>query len=541
MKKIIPFFVLLIYFNSISYSQDYNKYLKAYYHFDNNDCQDYSGNNYHGVPVNNPTYTSDAVSGKAIHFVGKNDFILKNGDASLIGSHVILPIIDFSNCDEFTLSLWVKYQGITNIDGEAFIAFGDHTYGWLGIFNSSTNFTINEMVFYAVGSAFWNSSVSIQFPTDQNINVWNNFALTYKSNVMKAYYNGNIVGVINNTSINIARSTAALARHWWTFDNEERTSARFTGDMDEVKIFCKALTDDEVKDLFQPCEKPDAQILSSDNYLCEGDTVLLRLSKKFKNILWNTGDTGDSIKVTQSGNYSVRYYDAANCIGYDTINVEFSGENYFSYSISENKKDVQFDSVGYSQAKCLPITITNISGKERVLDYAHLLFNLEFSLPPSQLPITIPPKNNVEILVCLTPNRLGLIRDTLILEDNCSNHRIPLEGIGSPNNFQALSNCQVIVAGETIEIVNGGYLGIVPNYDEQMEQLQLIFSGKSASNSQFQVSIIDNLGQLILSEQIANNSISGNYTIDLSKLQSGMYITKIEYLNNILIYKFVKI
>jgi hypothetical protein len=191
--------------------------------------------------------------------------------------------------------------------------------------------------------------------------------------------------------------------------------------------------------------------------------------------------------------------------------------------------------------KCLPITITNISEKERVLEDAHLLFNLEFSLPPSQLPITIPPKNSVEILVCLTPNRLGLIRDTLILEDNCSSHRIPLEGTGSPNHFQASSNCQVILTGETIDIVNGGYLGIAPYYDEQMEHLQLIFSGKSISNSQLQVSIIDNLGQMIKSDQIAINSTSGNYTIDLNDLQSGMYIAKIEYLDNILIYKFIKI
>jgi hypothetical protein len=46
---------------------------------------------------------------------------------------------------------------------------------------------------------------------------------------------------------------------------------------------------------------------------------------------------------------------------------------------------------------------------------------------------------------------------------------------------------------------------------------------------------------MIKSDQFAINSTSGNYTIDLNDLQSGMYIAKIEYLDNILIYKFIKI
>ncbi len=532
--------VLAFYFSTFNLlSQDYNKYLKLYYNFNNENCYDVSGNGLNGTPVNNPTYIDDGIEGKAISFQGKGYYIDLGSDVSAIGSHVLIPSINFHECGEFTLSLWVRYRELSHIAGETFISFGNHSYGWLGIFNSSIiDYQENKQLIFTAGGHFWDNVFYTDFDRVKEFNKWNHYVLTYKNEVLKIYINGNFIGSSIH-KLDVYENTAALARHWWYYDTD-RTSARFTGDMDEVMIFCKALTDDEVKDLFHPCQKPDAEILSSDNYICEGDTVTLRLSKNFKNILWSTGETSDSIKVTQSGNYSVRYYDESNCVGYDIINVQYNGENYFSYSISENKKDVQFDSVGYSQMKCLPITITNISDKERVLDYAHLLFNLEFSLPPSQLPITIPPKSNVEILVCLTPNRLGLIRDTLILEDNCSSHRIPLEGIGSPNHYQASSNCQVILTSETIDIVNGGYLGIAPYYDERMEQLQLVFSGKSASNSQLQVSIIDNLGQLIKSDQIASNSISGNYTIELNDLQSGMYIAKIEYLNNILIYKFMK-
>ncbi|MFN3270040.1 MAG: lectin-like domain-containing protein, partial [Candidatus Kapaibacteriota bacterium] len=45
----------------------------------------------------------------------------------------------------------------------------------------------------------------------------------------------------------------ALCRSWWYYDGEERTSARFTGAIDEVKIFLRALSDEEISLECQSC------------------------------------------------------------------------------------------------------------------------------------------------------------------------------------------------------------------------------------------------------------------------------------------------
>ncbi len=38
----------------------------------------------------------------------------------------------------------------------------------------------------------------------------------------------------------------ALYRSWWVYDGEQRTSSRFTGAIDEVEIWKRALSDNEV-------------------------------------------------------------------------------------------------------------------------------------------------------------------------------------------------------------------------------------------------------------------------------------------------------
>lgn len=308
----------------ISFAQDYKQYLIAYYPFDNMDCNDYSGNHYDGNPVNNPTYIDKGVSGKAIHFRGKGYYIRTDGNISQIGSHVLLPNVDFTKCGELTLCMWVRFQDFSHWpSGEAYFFYGHHNYGWFGIFNHVFEYQMNGKLInsFAVGAKLWDNVVQKDFQEDYKNN-WVHYALTYANNIVKGYINGEFIGQINQT-MNVYGNTAALARHWWFYDGEERTSARFTGDMDEVKIFCKALTAEEIKDAMKPCLTPKATLSASNNNLCEGDTVVLSINKKFKSIFWSTGEKTDSIKVTQAGNYIVTFYDDVNCQGKETIYVNF--------------------------------------------------------------------------------------------------------------------------------------------------------------------------------------------------------------------------
>jgi gliding motility-associated-like protein len=61
-------------------------------------------------------------------------------------------------------------------------------------------------------------------------------------------------------------------------------------------------------------------VIMGDKELCPGDSILLRVNK-FKNYLWNTGDTASWIYAKTGGQYSVIVNNEGFCFGYDTINV----------------------------------------------------------------------------------------------------------------------------------------------------------------------------------------------------------------------------
>jgi hypothetical protein len=215
--------------------------LIAYWSFDDETCKDHSGNSYHGTPMNNPTYVDGINGGKAIYLTGKNSSIRNNDDVSLIGSHVLLPKIPFDLHDEFTIAMWVKEDELSFWIGEAYIFFGYHTFGWLGIFNhviQDFNDDIRRAIF-SVGSENWSSV--IQKKADSSfINTWSHYCLNYCDGTLRAYINGDIVGE-KEMEIDIFGNYCAIGRHWWNNLSFGYTSARFTGAIDEVKIFCKCL------------------------------------------------------------------------------------------------------------------------------------------------------------------------------------------------------------------------------------------------------------------------------------------------------------
>lgn len=63
---------------------------------------------------------------------------------------------------------------------------------------------------------------------------------------------------------------------------------------------------------------------SSTDILCEGDTILLNIDSNYDNILWNTGETRNEIKITKSGVYKVEYSNKLGCRFNDSILVVFN-------------------------------------------------------------------------------------------------------------------------------------------------------------------------------------------------------------------------
>lgn len=268
--KILKYYVLFLFFTFFILSlnaQTFKKDLVAYWSFDDCTANDQSGNGYHGTMKNDPTFVTGVFNrGKAIHFWGINDYIAVNDKPDTeIGSFVLLPYIDFYSLGEFTISMWVFEKGYSIEYGNGYIFFGNHNNGWLGINEHIQQkpkmdpyVRYNE---FSVGSTLFDETAPdidpFTLPYDFKWrHRWQHYVMTYQNGEIKAYRNSQLVGSLKQ-KIKITEKTAGLNRHWWYLGEEYRTCARFTGAMDEVMIFKKALTQTEIDTLYsdQTCSQ----------------------------------------------------------------------------------------------------------------------------------------------------------------------------------------------------------------------------------------------------------------------------------------------
>jgi hypothetical protein len=264
-------------------SAQYDTSLIAWWHFDDGTAKDHSGNGYNGLLVNNPKLIP-GVDDKGFAFEFKGSGV--NTDE---GSHIILPMIDFKKYNEFTITLWVKYYGLTHNGGEAFIWFGDHDRGWLGLINH-VRYPYYDGILYlqfAVGAKLDYSISPINILFDSKfVNEWVHYAMVYKNGTLKAYINGKKIDSISQ-SVNVVGSNAGLARHWW--GNGGGTSTRFNGAIDDVKIYKRALNDDEIVEKCDETAFEFKKFESNSNIILNGNssiidsTIVLTDSQKWKN------------------------------------------------------------------------------------------------------------------------------------------------------------------------------------------------------------------------------------------------------------------
>lgn len=222
-----------------------NSKLIAYYNFDNMDAKDYSGNRNHALIQNNVTFVNSDIKGKAAHLEG-----LYGGGSQ--GGHILLPNLSFNNLNEFTVSMWVKEYSTTLKDGEAYFYCGDHYTGWLGIMNHIIpEIDSSKRVMFASGAyataypLHWSNAMVLLYPEDTWKGIWTYYAMTYSNGNLSSYRNSELVGSIFQP-IKISNNNTAIGRHWYS--NE--TSTRLTADIDEVRVYARALTKTEINSLF---------------------------------------------------------------------------------------------------------------------------------------------------------------------------------------------------------------------------------------------------------------------------------------------------
>ncbi|MBI9031714.1 carboxypeptidase regulatory-like domain-containing protein [bacterium] len=226
--------------------------LVAYYPFNGN-ANDESGNGNHGTECNNYNFI-DGINGQSIKFVGSGSF-------SNNGGHVVLPPLDFNNSDEFSISIWVNEESMCYSHGESYIHYGDHPNQAIAISH------FNDYVVFDVGY----TGISYPYNYIEYRNNWIMFSMVYESSTLKAYINGNIVAQENVNNANISNNYSAIARHWWY--NGSETSTRFTGSIDECRIYNLALSEQEILALYNENQQNPVSVLSGQVTDNEGNPI----------------------------------------------------------------------------------------------------------------------------------------------------------------------------------------------------------------------------------------------------------------------------
>ena len=199
----------------------------------NGNTNDESGNGNNGT-VNGATLTSDRFgnSNKAYGFDGINDDISVQG----------LQNINFNS--KISISAWINTNQI-NTSKNVVTKYGAFNDAFsLDIETSSVKFNVSP------GTTNWNTCFN------NNINLttnnWHHIVSTYDftSNVFKIYFNGINVGSINAPfQLGNANNIPVLFGHCYD-PNNVLSSQRFNGKIDDIGIWNRALTQQEITDLY---------------------------------------------------------------------------------------------------------------------------------------------------------------------------------------------------------------------------------------------------------------------------------------------------
>ncbi|TSC82175.1 MAG: hypothetical protein G01um101419_662 [Parcubacteria group bacterium Gr01-1014_19] len=190
------------------------------------------GNN--GTLTNGPTVTPGII-GQALNLDGVNDFVS-------IADHATLDLTG-----SVTMSAWIKHTSSTIKDWEAIITKGDSAYR-LHLCGNSTfcgGTPTNDAISVAItgtGCAS-NGTTSNVIP---ELNRWYHVAATYNGSAAIIYVDG-----VLNAESSCSGSISTNAHALYIGENAESTGRQWTGEIDEVRLYNRALTAAEVAILYR--------------------------------------------------------------------------------------------------------------------------------------------------------------------------------------------------------------------------------------------------------------------------------------------------
>ncbi len=300
MKKLLLLSALTIVFVNVLFSQNVPSYvptngLVGYWPFNGN-ANDESGNAKH-LTNNGASLSSDrnGLPNKCYSFTGQAG----NG---ITGTYMTFPNLLLNQIESFSINIWFYEISVLG-DGESYFSFGDNGSS-ISISRNGYNLPPNGagVCGFNYGSIGVNTGNGFQ-------NQWVMCTMTMSNNILSAYINGNLIGSNNNVNQAIITSSGNyLARHTWGPDDGQ-TSTRFNGKLDDIAIYNRALTEQEIKALYSGSTNLASTkvFVDAPASVKQNDTLELSISTEALNtsdnvIAFQTDFSYDTTRYTYVGN-----------------------------------------------------------------------------------------------------------------------------------------------------------------------------------------------------------------------------------------------
>jgi hypothetical protein len=275
--------------------------LLAWYPFDNN-SNDLSGNNNNAVN-NNVTFIDDrnGIPNAAGSFNGSNTWF-----------EVTAPSFTFASTDSFTYSFWVN-KDVQPLAGIVMMIGSPVSGNFISLIQGASlmQFGTNKQQ----SAWIWTSCA-------HTLNVWDHYVATYNAGIMNLYKNGVFQSTNTFTYTNVLSANLPL------YIGKGINGGNFNGAIDDIGIWGRALSDQEITDLYNSIVTKNAEHHAAQKF-----QLFPSISNQFINISNNLSNVVPT-------NYSI--YDVnGKCLLQGMIT-----NNNYKIDISNISKGIYFVNLG---------------------------------------------------------------------------------------------------------------------------------------------------------------------------------------------------
>jgi hypothetical protein len=332
--------------------------------FDGN-ADDVSGHENHGI-VNGVTLTED-------RFGNMNSAYKFDGNGFInIPQKENYPY-HLDSLDKFTISMWFKADSLPADNLNVMGLIGkQHTYGM-------DLYYYNEKIWLRAGVSY--DQILPNYLIDKD--TWYHASFVYDSlNEMRYYVNGELIGTKSSENVSsfINEANLYFGYHGAYLAGSPR---RFIGSLDDIRIYSKALSGEEIDSLYHLVEVTDTvPVLFSDREIstCSGGTEVLRA----KVLDWRDGDLWEKPETmrwdTENEAWEITGEQVLRMRQEHLLPIDISREYVLEFEIKKAGTGVSYYGAGTQLVKADGKTI--IPGMNGAMDYS--LTSGEVELPTDQ-------------------------------------------------------------------------------------------------------------------------------------------------------------